>query len=111
MGDIALNLNFDMLGSPNFILGTFDSETIPGNSSEFTRARQGSSAIQEAFRDYYSSTTPSVQLDETLEFNFRSDYGPFLEQAIPCGGLETGAEKLKTSRQREMFGGMANVAL
>ena len=45
-----------------------------------------------------------------VEFNGRSDYGPFLARGIPCGGLETGAEKIKTEAERQMFGGWANAA-
>ena len=37
-------------------------------------------------------------------------HGPFLERGIPCGGLETGAEKIKTEAERQMFGGWANAA-
>ena len=34
----------------------------------------------------------------------------FLARGIPCGGLETGAEKIKTMAERDLFGGNANAA-
>ena len=36
--------------------------------------------------------------------------GPFLARGVPCGGLETGAEKIKSEEERRMFGGWANAA-
>jgi hypothetical protein len=44
------------------------------------------------------------------EFDGRSDYGPFLEKDIPCGGLDSGAEKIKTIQQVKRSGGIAGVA-
>lgn len=43
------------------------------------------------------------------DFNGRSDYGPFIENGIPAGGLETGAEVIKTAEERTMFGGLAGM--
>ncbi|KAJ1484965.1 hypothetical protein T484DRAFT_1795351, partial [Baffinella frigidus] len=43
-------------------------------------------------------------------FNGRSDYGPFLENGIPAGGMDTGAEVLKSVELRKVFGGLANAA-
>ncbi|MQY08105.1 M28 family peptidase [Actinomadura macrotermitis] len=93
---IALNLNFDMTASPNGVRGVY-------NGSDPT-APAGSAAIQKMFNDYYAKrklpTTPS-------EFNGRSDYGPFLEAGIPAGGIDTGAEGIKTAEEAKIFGGTA----
>jgi len=45
-----------------------------------------------------------------IPFTGRSDYGPYLEANIPAGGVETGAELIKTPAERDVYGGLANAA-
>ncbi|MCO6006203.1 M20/M25/M40 family metallo-hydrolase [Actinoallomurus purpureus] len=101
---IALNLNFDMLGSPNGVRGVYDGDDSEGAG---TNPPAGSGAIEKVFLDYYGTrklaTSPS-------EFNGRSDYGPFIENGIPAGGLDSGAEKLKTEAEAKIYGGEAGKA-
>ncbi|RFU39896.1 hypothetical protein DZF91_20040 [Actinomadura logoneensis] len=93
---IALNLNFDMTASPNGVRGVY-------NGSDPT-APHGSAAIQKTINDYYAKRKlPTVPSD----FNGRSDYGPFLEAGIPAGGIDTGAEGIKTAEEAKLFGGKA----
>jgi Zn-dependent M28 family amino/carboxypeptidase len=98
--DIALNLNFDMIGSPNFVRFVYD-----GNGSDTAlKGPAGSKAIEEVFLDFFA--------DEGLEteptaFDGRSDYGPFIAVGIPAGGLFTGAEGIKTDEQAATYGGTA----
>ncbi|XRQ05095.1 M20/M25/M40 family metallo-hydrolase [Actinomadura welshii] len=98
---IALNLNFDMLGSRNGTRGVYDGDHSTGAG---TRAPAGSGAIEKMFRDYFAGrklpTTESV-------FNGRSDYGPFVEHGIPAGGMDTGADGVKTAAEAKAFGGKA----
>ena len=44
-----------------------------------------------------------------IEFDGRSDYGPFLDAGIAAGGIACGAEGIKTQEEFEMFGGAAGV--
>jgi Zn-dependent M28 family amino/carboxypeptidase len=44
-----------------------------------------------------------------IEFDGRSDYGPFLEAGIAAGGIAAGAEGIKTQEEEDMFGGAAGV--
>lgn len=44
-----------------------------------------------------------------IEFDGRSDYGPFLEAGIAAGGIACGAEGIKTDEEQAMFGGAAGV--
>ncbi|MBM9461708.1 M28 family peptidase [Nocardioides sp. zg-536] len=105
---IALYLNFDMIGSPNYGLFVYD-----GNNSRFTEddgaatAPKGSAAIERTFHSYFASR--GVASEETA-FDGRSDYGPFIDQGIPAGGLFTGAEGVKTAAQAKKWGGTAGVA-
>jgi hypothetical protein len=94
---IALNLNNDMIGSPNGVRFIYD-----GKAAENPKLRGPSGVIQKVFQDYFDGKGLP---HEPTEFDGRSDYGPFLREGIPAGGLFTGAEKLKTEDQAKKFGG------
>ena len=47
---------------------------------------------------------------EPTAFDGRSDYGPFIANGIPAGGLFSGAEGIKTPEQAAMYGGTAGEA-
>jgi Zn-dependent M28 family amino/carboxypeptidase len=96
---VALNLNFDMIASPNFIRGVYN------GSSGKDDIREASIVIQKLFENHFHSVGLPFKLSD---FNGRSDYGPFIENGIPAGGLDTGAEEKKTEAERKIFGGMAN---
>lgn len=105
---IALYLNFDMIGSPNYGLFVYD-----GDNSAFpvgpgaALGPAGSGQIEKQFHDYFESQgLPSAE----TPFSGRSDYGPFIAKGIPAGGLFTGAEGVKTASQAALFGGVAGVA-
>jgi len=100
---IALNLNFDMLGSPNYKRAIYHG----GASTVDPRIRTQSGNIQKVFELHFRSVSMEFEL---TAFDGRSDYGPFIERAIPAGGLATGAEKIKTEEQRRKYGGFAGMA-
>ncbi len=101
---IYANLNFDMLGSPNYARLVYD-----GDGSETgTAGPPGSAQIEKIFTDYF--TSQGLSTDPTA-FDGRSDYGPFIAEGIPAGGLFSGAEEIKTAEQAAEFGGTAGVAL
>ena len=111
----SVNLNFDMLASPNFIFGIYDGKTA-NNVTTPIRALPGSNRITRLFVDYFEKNR--LPWDYT-DFSGRSDYGPFLAEGIACGGLFTGADDIKTQEQRDryakmlgaVYGGMANTDL
>ena len=101
---IALNLNFDMLGSRNGTRGVYDGDHSTGSG---VRAPAGSGAIEKMFRDYFKGRKlPTTE----SEFNGRSDYGPFVEHGIAAGGMDTGADGVKTAAEAKTFGGRAGKA-
>ncbi len=102
--DIALYLNFDMVGSPNFVRFVYDGDNSTGGGSV---GPAGSDVIESLFVDYFSGQ--GLASDPT-PFNGRSDYGPFIAQGIPAGGLFTGAEGTKTAAQAATYGGTAGAA-
>ena len=97
---IAVNLNFDMLGSVNPVTFIYD-----GNGDAFGQTGpNGSDIIEGVFEDYFTSVGEPF---EATEFDGRSDYFAFIEAGIPAGGLFSGAEGIKTPEQEELFGGDA----
>lgn len=100
---IALNLNFDMIASPNFVRFVYDGD----GSATGTKGPTGSGTIEKVFTDYFASQALAT---EPTEFDGRSDYGPFIDRGIPAGGLFTGAEGIKTAAEALVYGGTAGVA-
>lgn len=101
--NIALNLNFDMLGSPNFARLVYDGDGSAGDAGP-----EGSAEIERVFRSYFKGQGLATQ---ATAFDGRSDYFAFIENGIPAGGLFSGAEEIKTKRQEELFGGRAGAPL
>ena len=98
--DIELYLNFDMIGSPNYVRFVYD-----GDGSAFgLKGPSGSGSIEGVFEDYFESQDLA---SEPTEFSGRSDYDAFISAGIPAGGLFTGAEGAKTEEQAEIYGGLA----
>jgi Zn-dependent M28 family amino/carboxypeptidase len=97
-------LNFDMIASPNYVLGIYDGD---GSAFNFSGA-PGSDKIEKDFEEFYEERgLPHVP----ALFSLRSDYAAFLENGIPSGGLFTGAEVLKTEEEAQLFGGEAGQPL
>jgi len=101
---IALNLNFDMVASPNYVRFVYDGDNSTGAGQA---GPPGSAAIETMFHDYF--TSQGLATAET-PFNGRSDYGPFIANGIPAGGLFTGAEGTKSVAEATVYGGTAGVA-
>jgi Peptidase family M28/PA domain len=86
--EIALVLNFDMLGSRNSARLVYEGEP----------------QIEGAFSSWFEEhdlTWSGVQIEG------RSDHAPFAELGIPVGGLFSGADELKTGEEERLFGGQA----
>jgi Zn-dependent M28 family amino/carboxypeptidase len=100
---IALYLNFDMVGSPNFVRFVYDGD----GSATPDAGPEGSAQIEQVFLQYFQeqglASAPTA-------FDGRSDYGPFIEVGIPAGGLFSGAEGEKTPAEAAVYGGTAGVA-
>lgn len=98
--NIALNLNFDMIGSPNFVRFIYDGD----GSDTPVAGPNGSANIEQVFVDYFAGEGLAAA---PTAFSGRSDYGPFIAVGIPAGGLFTGAEGIKTEEQAAIYGGTA----
>jgi Peptidase family M28/PA domain len=100
---IALYLNFDMVGSPNFARFVYDGDNSAGLEGGSAGA-PGSDRIEDVFYGYWQLVGLAA---EPTPFNNRSDYGPFNAAGIASGGLFTGAEGIKTAAQAARYGGTA----
>lgn len=99
---IAMYLNFDMIGSPNYVFFVYDGDDSDGVGAGPGPA--GSAEIEMVFENFYKLA--GVPFKGT-DFSGRSDYGPFIEAGIPAGGLFTGAEGIKTAAEAATWGGTA----
>lgn len=105
ISNIAGYLNFDMVGSPNYIIGVYDA-----NQSTYqapVAVPPGSEALEQVFTDYFDSID---QAWVDTEFSGRSDYSAFIQNGVPASGLFTGADGSKTAREVELFGGTEGIA-
>ena len=101
---IALYMNYDMVGSPNYIFMVYDADESTFPAPEGVPIPAGSAAIEDLYESYY--TAISEPYDDT-EFSGRSDYEAFILAGIPSSGLFTGAEEIKTEEQEAIWGGTA----
>ncbi len=87
--DIALYLNYDMIGSPNPGYFTYDGDqsTVPGPGGRIPRVPEGSAGIERTMVAYLKSAGKA---------------------AVPSGGLFSGAEENKTADQQKLWGGTAD---
>ena len=76
---------------------TNETEPPPGGApAGLGRDRAG---VPQVLREKGLETEPTA-------FDGRSDYGPFIAQGIPAGGLFSGAEDPKTAEQVATYGGV-----
>ncbi|WP_222195336.1 M28 family metallopeptidase [Modestobacter italicus] len=97
-------LNFDMVGSPNYVIGVYDADQSTYEAP--VAVPEGSESLEQVFTDRFDSTgQPWVD----TEFSGRSDYQAFIEAGIPASGLFTGADDIKTEEEVALFGGTAGI--
>ena len=77
------------------------------NAAATSLAAHLEAQIEAAFNSYFDYI--GVPLEGT-DFTGRSDYGEFILNGIPAGGLFTGAEVVKTEDQANKWGGVAGQA-
>jgi aminopeptidase Y len=102
---ITLYLNFDMVGSPNHVFFIYDGDDSDGVGAGPGPA--GSAQIEQTFERFFDSVGEPFK---GTDFSGRSDYGPFIANGIPSGGLFTGAEGIKTADEVALWGGTAGIA-
>jgi len=97
-----LGLNFDMLGSPNYVRYVYTSVAAT------PEVNNASLKIQTLFENYFNASNLTYTI---VPMSGGSDFLPFVENGFAAGALATGAGSLKTPADREKFGGLANAPL
>jgi Zn-dependent M28 family amino/carboxypeptidase len=100
--NLTLYLNFDMVGSPNYVFFIYDGDNSDGVGAGPGPA--GSAQIEKTFERYFNSVGLPFK---GTDFDGRSDYQAFILNGIPAGGLFTGAEGEKTAEEAAIWGGAA----
>jgi Zn-dependent M28 family amino/carboxypeptidase len=98
---IALYLNFDMIGSPNYVHFIYDGDNSEGFA--FGGVAEAA-AIEDVFEDFYSERGVPFKKTSPL---IGSDQRAFYLSNIPVGGLFTGAGGIKTPEEAAIWGGTA----
>jgi hypothetical protein len=98
----ALYLNMEMLASPNFARMVYSGKTPEGPGPA------GSEQIVKLINGFFTDRgLPTVGLD----LDGRSDHAGFVAAGIPSGGVNGGADTIKTPEWVELFGGTAGQML
>ena len=101
---IATYVNYDMVASPNYVIGVYDADqsTYPAP----VEVPAGSPETEDVFTEWFDAVgQPWVD----TEFSGRSDYQAFIDNGVPASGLFTGADGTKTDEEVGMFGGTAGI--
>jgi Peptidase family M28/PA domain len=106
LDDLALYLNYDMVGSPNAGFFTYDGD----QSAQATDPKpipEGSAGIERTMAGYLNlaGVRPA-----DMPIGNTTDYHPFLQAGVPIGGMTTGSSQRKTEVQARLWGGRAGIA-
>ena len=109
LNDIAMYLNFDMLGSPNPGYFTYDGDQSAQPSRDIAPddVPIGSAGVERTLAGYLNlvGVRPA-----DIPLSSDTDYSPFVVAGVPVGGLTTGASQLKTAAQARLWGGEPGAA-
>jgi aminopeptidase Y len=107
LDQITLYLNFDMIGSPNYVFFIYDGDDSDTPGTDPAPAPEGSAQIEEFFENFYMQEGEPFK---GTNFAGNSDYAPFIAAGVPAGGLFTGAGGSKTVEEAAIWGGTAGIA-
>jgi Zn-dependent M28 family amino/carboxypeptidase len=111
--NIALYLNFDMVGSPNYVPSVYDSD---GNSVRDSNGNivgpifgdpggERAGQVEDVLVEYFKSVNPRHAPPKLLQIDQRSDYTAFLLNDIPFAAITSGFDADKTVEEAKIFGG------
>ncbi|MDI3331844.1 MAG: M28 family peptidase [Micrococcus sp.] len=93
-------LNFDMIASPNPVIGVYDAR----DAGPIHAVPAGSTEIMDVFTGYFDSRgQPWIPTD----WDYDSDQIAFVKAGVAAGGLYTGDSDRKTAKEARLFGGTA----
>lgn len=103
---IQLYLNFDMIGSRNYLIGIYDTAAM---AAYMNISLSVASLEAESVWKAYFGTEAGLNWQY---FNLRdaSDHAPFARAGVPFGGLFTGGSEIMSEEQAALFNGTAGVS-
>ncbi|MCW2550916.1 MAG: putative aminopeptidase [Mycobacterium sp.] len=108
LDDVALYMDFDLLGSTNAGYFTLDGDQSgqPNPDVPAARVPGGSAGVERTLAGYLNlaGVRPA-----DMPLGLASDYSAFLRAGIPIGGITTGSSGRKTATQARLWGGRAGV--
>jgi Zn-dependent M28 family amino/carboxypeptidase len=109
LNQIALYLNFDMIGSPNAGFFTYDGDQSgpAGPDVKPDDVPIGSAGIERTLAGYLNL---AGKRPADMSLAAGTDYSPFLTAGVPIGGMTTGSAQQKTNAQARLWGGRAGAA-
>ena len=99
---IRLNIDTDMIASPNYVRGVWSGPDL----AEPLRSK--TKIITDLIVNWFAERKLPIF---EFKFNGRSDFQPFLNANIPCGGVITGEDEIKSIESERLFGGVSNMVL
>jgi Zn-dependent M28 family amino/carboxypeptidase len=108
LNDIALYLDFTVLGSPNagFFTDDGDQSGPPGLGVASGDVPEGSAGIERTLSGYLNL---AGRRPADMPLGTRTDYHPFMVAGVPIGGITAGASQTKTTVQARLWGGQPGV--
>jgi Zn-dependent M28 family amino/carboxypeptidase len=104
LNDIAMYLDFVMLGSANagYFTDDGDQSGPPGAGVAAADVPEGSAGIERTLGSYLylAGKRPA-----DMPLSTRTDYHPFMIAGVPVGGMTAGASQTKTTVQARLWGG------
>ncbi|MGV0801669.1 M28 family peptidase, partial [Mycolicibacterium elephantis] len=109
LSQIALYLDFDMVGSSNAGYFTYDGDQSaqPNPDIPAHAVPEGSAGIERTLAGYlYSAGVRPAD----MPLSRITDYNAFLSVGVPIGGLTAGSSQRKSEAQARLWGGHAGIA-
>jgi Zn-dependent M28 family amino/carboxypeptidase len=108
LNDIALYMDFVMLGSANagFFTDDGDQSGPPGAGVSAADVPEGSAGIERTLGGYLNL---AGKRPADMPLSARTDYHPFMVAGVPIGGMTAGASQTKTTVQARLWGGQPGV--
>lgn len=108
LNDIEIYLNFDMIGSPNYIVDIYDNQpNLAGYSKSIVT---NSATATSLFEQYFTSVGQPYEPRNGDPLTFgRSDHASFADAGIPFGGIITGADEVITPEQAVRYGSKVGI--
>ena len=106
--DIALYLDFDLLGSVNAGYFTYDGDQSgqPNPDVPAAKVPRGSAGVERTLAGYLNLAGARPA---DMPLGLASDYTAFLRAGIPIGGVTTGGSQAKSATQARLWGGRPGV--